>query len=93
MDEFKFIEDIRFKILAKEETKLAEKFIEEGEACPYCRSDDIEEYEADWNAEGVRTIPMQCNECGKTWQGIFILQGIRTEELDKAGRDLIPETE
>ena len=92
MDDFNDINgaDIRFKIIQKEQEKLAQRFMNEKEACLYCGHDDIEENDLEFYEVGVRTTVFRCPECEKAWTAYYGLLGIETEESRKEAEKLMP---
>lgn len=91
MDDPGHFDDIRFRIIQKEQEKLAEQFIQQGEVCLYCGFEAVVEDELKYYEDGVRTCVMRCGACGKAWTAFYGLLGIMTDELREKGRHLIPE--
>ena len=90
-EEFEFTEDIRWKLLLKEQEKLASQFIDNDEACLYCESGDLSEDELEYMDQGVRSCVVRCNSCGRSWTACYELIGIETDELWEKGKALMDE--
>lgn len=59
--------------------KIQEKYQEDPNHCPFCGSDDItaDQFEAE-DRSAWRTV--ECNDCGKEWREVFVLELIEDNE-------------
>jgi hypothetical protein len=57
-----------------------------GNFCPHCQSNDIEaeHFEVD---SGHAWQPVSCNNCGSTWNDVYVLTGFTDFEKGESNED------